>query len=423
MKDDSARDKAIDQLLASRLRGHVTAQDPQGPACLEAETLAAYIEHTLAPYERSTCEAHLAACLRCQEQVAQLVRVIEAEEPGEGLARARAAPARAPKITWFRWAWAAPALVTLTVAGLWFEREHRHLQRQPEEAALKTQAPPAQPAIGSSALQEKPAPAAKHERRELDKARQSKKEISNLDLLAGSAAQKIPTPESQGTLGKPTGAAPATEQPARVEPAVGAAGAIASPGERAQLAAPASAGGQAVEKVKESKETLLSARAKPPSAGPSMPPKSAYEEGLAKQSLARSDAGGSATALLNPPSPARNVAEKTGTASAHANWRVGPHGLIQKGDPSGNWVTKTSGVETDLYDITFPSTSEGWAVGQAGTVLRTTDGGTSWSKISIHTAEDLVRVTAASEHAARVVTRSGQTLATTDGGKSWSSPP
>jgi photosystem II stability/assembly factor-like uncharacterized protein len=107
------------------------------------------------------------------------------------------------------------------------------------------------------------------------------------------------------------------------------------------------------------------------------------------------------------------------TVGSPRNWRVGPRGLIQTLDPQGNWVTLKSGVATDLYDIAFSSSSYGWAVGQGGTVLRTTDAGTTWLKVPIPTTEDLVGISAANDLTATTLTRSKQIFVTRDGGKSW----
>jgi photosystem II stability/assembly factor-like uncharacterized protein len=104
-------------------------------------------------------------------------------------------------------------------------------------------------------------------------------------------------------------------------------------------------------------------------------------------------------------------------------WRVGRRGLIERADANGNWTTQASGVEANLLDIAFATPSVGWVVGQAGTVLRTSDGGTTWNQVPIPTRAELIRVTASGEYAARVVTRDGQTLTTTDGGKSWNVSP
>ena len=68
-------EKAIDGLLSHSLR---RALDPAGPACPDAEILAAYCEHSLSRPETSRWEAHFATCSRCQAQLAGVVRSAEA---------------------------------------------------------------------------------------------------------------------------------------------------------------------------------------------------------------------------------------------------------------------------------------------------------------------------------------------------------
>jgi len=61
----------------------------------------------------------------------------------------------------------------------------------------------------------------------------------------------------------------------------------------------------------------------------------------------------------------------------------------------------------------------GWIVGHEGTVLRTTDGGSNWNRVSSPTSEDLVRVSALGTQKAQVMSRSGRAFVTNDAGKSW----
>lgn len=45
-----------------------------------------------------------------------------------------------------------------------------------------------------------------------------------------------------------------------------------------------------------------------------------------------------------------------------------------------------------LHDVVFPTASDGWAVGDAGTILHTGDGGTTWEAQSSGTFYSLRRV-------------------------------
>lgn len=414
MKDDAARDKAIEKLVAGRLRAQL---NEQAPNCPDAETLAAYVERTLGPGERLTWEAHFANCFRCQEQVAQLVRLSEAEEPAEVPAGAEARGWGA-RITGFHWAWAATALVAVVIAGLWYTGEFRQGLQPSQETALKAPAPASSPAptlresTKTKALAVPPTPRAQDEFANVQGLKKEREEMAcRGEPAAPNTSVVLSKKPESGSAGTGVGAGQ---------------GAIATPSERVKLAAGAAAPSRQLESSLKDKAGRMAAHAEAPTPPAPAALQPAPEEAADKMSAPRVEAKGKAAALapLNAPlRAARAVAEKVPMFEKAGNWRVGPQGLIQRFDGKRNWVTQTSGVETDLLDITFPSPSIGWAVGQAGTILRTTNGGITWSKIPSPTGDDLVRVTARDGLVARVVTRGGQVLATTDGGNSWSALP
>jgi hypothetical protein len=401
MKDDS---KGLDKLIAGKLRAQLRAG---GTECPGAETLAAYVDQTLTRGERESLQTHLAVCAGCQEQVAELVRLSEAEEPAKALVLG---PAPARRIAWFRWALAAPALAGLLVGALWYTGEFRPLLRQQEESALKT--PPAREAPAAPPeLKEAQVPPSQPAPQEVAKT-QPKKETKQ-EVVSGSKLPALkPAPAASRAAGPVAEVGVATENFAAPAP-----GAIAAPSERAPLATAAHPAKQEEEAVSVTHADRLATRAEAPA-----PPAAAPQAGRGGAAIETTAvAGGTAfKAQETLGMVARGVsAKKVMAPSPAGKWRVGGHGLIEKADANGNWTRQASGVEASLLDIAFATPSVGWAVGQAGTVLRTTDGGTTWSQIQIPTRADLVRVTASGEYVARVVTRDGQTLATTDGGKSW----
>src|SRR5690348_8772693 len=146
MSNESARDKGMDKLVEAKLRSRLS---PGSANCLDAELLAAYVERTLTSSERADCESHLAACAHCQEEVAMLARLAEADEPAPVQIKARA-PARAAGFNWFRWAWAGPTLAALLVIGIYlggpFKNEIRHIpgpeSRIENHAPLQPATPP-----------------------------------------------------------------------------------------------------------------------------------------------------------------------------------------------------------------------------------------------------------------------------------------
>ena len=420
MKKDLTRNQAIEKLVAAKLRTQATTHVPaRRSSCLDPETLAAYVERALVPGERLSAETHLATCLGCQAVVAELVRLSEGEAPAEF--RAAALRGR-PGISWFRWAWAASAVFGLVVFGLWYRAGFEQSQRPPQMAALQTAAP--NPTAQPEALPTTPQ-APPTTRQEPPEAGRYVPATPEALKRRAPGAQKGPAADKVAVLGgqSPTskelaGRAATTEQLERPINGREAAG-VATPGDRAQLAKAPSSEVPALGEPADSRDAPTARGAEPPAPAAPLRAESEKQKAEAKESISGFGAAGAAMPHQNAARATRGVVAEEASISASRGWRVGAHGLIQKPGVDNFRMTVPSGVTTDLNEITFPTPSAGWVVGQAGTVLRSLDGGSTWVKISIPTSEDLVRVTASSDQAARIVTRSGQTLATTDGGQSW----
>jgi photosystem II stability/assembly factor-like uncharacterized protein len=64
---------------------------------------------------------------------------------------------------------------------------------------------------------------------------------------------------------------------------------------------------------------------------------------------------------------------------AQHGWVVGDDGtVVATSDGGSNWSYLNSGTILDLYSVTFRDASNGWAVGEQGTVIHTADGGAHW---------------------------------------------
>lgn len=71
-------------------------------------------------------------------------------------------------------------------------------------------------------------------------------------------------------------------------------------------------------------------------------------------------------------------------------WATGQAGkVLETHDGGSTWTLQTSGTTNDLYKIRFASTTHGWAVGTSGTILGTVDGGTIWTTQDSGTRFDL----------------------------------
>ena len=71
------RDRSLDRLLR---QSHSPAAAPVG-ACLDPDTVAAWLDGTLSPSERSAAEAHASGCARCQSVIAMTMKSEAAVAP------------------------------------------------------------------------------------------------------------------------------------------------------------------------------------------------------------------------------------------------------------------------------------------------------------------------------------------------------
>ncbi len=120
-----------------------------------------------------------------------------------------------------------------------------------------------------------------------------------------------------------------------------------------------------------------------------------------------------------------------GATFSHVFESSGPHpyvclyhsnmtGVVQVGEPSGGdtiWTELTSPTSLPLLDIRFWDSDLGWIAGQAG-LLRTTNGGDSWTLFQ--TADDAEAVFFISESEGWACGNDGMILHSTNGGVGWS---
>jgi hypothetical protein len=99
------RDRTLDKTLRHALAGGTDA--PASGACLDAETLAAWLDDGLDPEAVARAEAHVSSCVRCQALVGAMVRTAPVVPVG-GAARSG----------FWRW-WLAPVAATAAAVTLW----------------------------------------------------------------------------------------------------------------------------------------------------------------------------------------------------------------------------------------------------------------------------------------------------------------
>ena len=122
--------------------------------------------------------------------------------------------------------------------------------------------------------------------------------------------------------------------------------------------------------------------------------------------------------LLNP-YPTMNDLESVFFIDPNVGWAVGDLGTIIKTlDGGENWQTVGKFVELSLTDVFFINYTDGWACGSYGVILRTTDGGDTWEKIATGVPEYFNRIyfSSSTEGIAMYI---GGFYKTSDGGSSW----
>ena len=100
---------------------------------------------------------------------------------------------------------------------------------------------------------------------------------------------------------------------------------------------------------------------------------------------------------------------------------VGEGGTIVRSTDGGRtWRRQPSGTPDDfLYGVACPSPSTCVAVGGGGTILRSTDGGRTWRSQTSGTTNFLFGVTCASPSTCFAVGPRGTILRSADGGRTW----
>ena len=101
-------------------------------------------------------------------------------------------------------------------------------------------------------------------------------------------------------------------------------------------------------------------------------------------------------------------------------WAVGQAGtILTTGDGGVTWTGQTSGTMLDISHAAFPSATVGWLASELGELLRTDDGGASWRRLSFGRNDFIESLGASHADTAWVTTTLGAAFVTRDGGSSW----
>jgi hypothetical protein len=375
---DTSRER--DQSVEKLLRGAFVqkgAPSELTDACLDAETIAAWVDGGLSGRALEMADAHLAECDRCQSLVGAVGRAAAiAPQP------AQARPDRQPR-WWLGWAvplTAAAAVITVGVAvyrDSGFGVRDAQTEIRDSGAAVKTSPePPAgqiavqraaepapQSAAPTAAKQEQVTPQATETRLKEEKAEPPEPTRESVRIDADSARQE---PVTLNSTASPEAAAGTAAPPQ------------SAPQEARRDAAPA---------------TAAPAAAPPPAAPPALSPRVA--------SLAR-----------------MVTAQEIASPDPQVRWRIRGAVLEHSVNGGSTWEGVTTNTTAELTAGSAPSSTVCWVVGRAGIVLLSSDGRT-WRRVALPEPVDLAAVQATDARTATVTTVDGRTFATADAGGTW----
>lgn len=106
--------------------------------------------------------------------------------------------------------------------------------------------------------------------------------------------------------------------------------------------------------------------------------------------------------------------------SASIGYIAGDFGsMIKSTDGGESWTGQTSGVPDDLYCVFFLNANVGFACGDNGSIIKTTDAGNQWNVLTTGTPSLLTSVFFVNTSLGYAAGMSGTILKTTNGGATW----
>lgn len=118
-----------------------------------------------------------------------------------------------------------------------------------------------------------------------------------------------------------------------------------------------------------------------------------------------------------PNDPPTGILHGVFFADVDHGWTVGEEGIWATLDGGVTWTRQRSGVF--LSRVQFVSTTVGWAVGEAGTILSSANGGATWTARPSGTTAFLNGLSFVNSTTGWVVGAEGTIRKTTDGGATW----
>ena len=347
----------MDPLLSRALSGLQAAD----AGCVDAETMAAWVERTLPSSAAAQVEAHVSSCSRCQAAMATLVRSIPAPTPVESL--------------WKRWqlGWLVPIAGTAAAVAI-YVAARPPAQPAPELAQSRAAVASATPAAVPPSVTP-----------ESDAKREARADTAPSEKTA-------PPPAAQGNVARDA-ASPREEQV------------------------------QQRGRAPQSETAGLSAEAsRPQASAPAAPPASAPREAQAPGvgSVAETVIVSGVAPVVEARRAFTVEPLEVRSATGAERWRVAAGATVQHSIDSGaTWQAGTAPVSGGIRAGSAPGAGICWLVGNGGAVWVATDG-TTFRRLPFPETIDLASVLATSARAATVTSSDGRTFRTDDQGMTWS---
>lgn len=446
------RDRLFEKALARQLRADAGAGDS---ACLDAETLAAYHERSLAPEEMSVAKSHLVSCAHCQEIVKQLEGLQRMDEAGmvrpdrridtrvdtgiDARKKPEIAVAHFPAKKKILLRWAAPAGAIAAAVLLWIGM--RDFRSQPKSAEPTTQVAEnrSEPSRTSDFGRTTPEPAEKQKsdysarndanngaRNEL-KDEESK---SNSDALRDqmpaskpAARQDLDADKKAASRAAPGSLGAAPKMAAKVAP--GVTPPDATPNVAPNLAkdnsgeGAGSAGGVA-RKARRKTDSNDAAYQDSTSQAAAFDSAQAAAAAQNKETKLQTLAGGvPASQPPAPPPPAPAQINATAAAPMASTETVELAPLEKRANLPLMSREATSKLIVSPFIATVANGKNIWRFGEHGAIEHSTDSGKSWESQSAPVITTLTSGSAPSKNNCWVAGAAGTLLRTADGGQHW----
>jgi hypothetical protein len=387
-------------------------------ACVDAETLAAWVDGGLPKADATAVEMHLADCERCTAMVATFARTIPDAPVAASL--------------WTRWhlRWLVPLATAATVAAVWV------LVPRPESPQMTTlgRGPTTESQAAAAADAAQPATTSESKEQEARTAPAPSKPadaFAKREESPQAARQQVARPEVAGHLTDEK-RADADQAAKRLQAGVNESVAVTPPPAREADRAEAKSADAQTERFS---PPIPSANAVPVPAAPA-PATAPAAEASARRGPA------AAPSPAAPPQPAAAPPAALGAASSTQaraisraregaaiveiaspdpmiRWRVVGAGQVERTTNGGaRWEAAKLPESATLIGGSSPSTSICWLIGRAGSIYVTTDG-LRFVRVRFEDGTDFVSIQAIDGRRATVVTIDGRTMRTDDQGSTW----